>query len=957
MSETITQNPGCLTSDDTCYGARQDPSKPIDYHDGLYCCGVIIKDDDDVNTELVGDFKGDGKNPNTGQSIYKKLCLTELGLTYWAQILGQNYTTWLSSNGSDTTLYGCEEIAQLEEMQNGTDQPLYTDDCDYKVSEKGKALTEIQQYGKQIEALTQQNTNIINQIAELESQTTTTTIKAACTSYVDLFENFNVSFALEVLSGGTYTPVYEETIFNIGTGNLWDYIVESSGNTGIIIGDSNVTLGEETDLETDCNDKLINNIISEVGRLVPQGDIKDPTDTGVSPDTRVPIDGRTTTDTRVPSSLEPVEPYRPDGLPFEPVDPVKPVKPDFNEILFGWWDSCWLKFKADICDIETINKIINQKINMVFYINNSCVDFQIMLDRVKLIKTCQKTINEETFISEPPKFEITKIIDNKKSWVALDTKDERFYDLKYRPAEYDVNHHKLVINTKEIDLNLSPARAVEQDVWCYMNDNDILNCTDSSNSESDCIFTWAPYQTHTPPPEITNVWDYNTYANEPIDITHESFVQNKIKIVKLHHEDEVIIPIDILDPDGNPLVDGGTYTFEFYLSRNTSLGNPHYFPEDSFTIQFGNGPDATIITIDENTSLGLYQFEVTASQGSLGANQMIITIINDNLGTISSAYTIEDFRIGAEDCSNEEDCGDNCIDLSGKLTTDLVEVDSVEEFTNIIYSELIDAKNRQTISAYPTLKLLYERYNYNSLDFSNIQSSQYDYFDMDNFGLNVNNYWVDLIEQVVPATTIWESTYEYRNTVFDTQKYKYRHNNIYWGKDPSSNFPFSAVSSDNSVSVIIEELPDIIESLPITSPVIGDDGGVIVTPVEPNEPIGPVIPSEPVTPVEPVIPAEPVYESSPRSNRSESEKIEEQKELKDKYELESQYDSVITKPLKPIVREVSGVWEMQHTCSPEFLGTVNIISDTNDPDIKDPNTGGGVITIGNGGIKVPSSNS
>ena len=194
-------------------------------------------------------------------------------------------------------------------------------------------------------------------------------------------------------------------------------------------------------------------------------------------------------------------------------------------------------------------------------------------------------------------------------------------------------------------------------------------------------------------------------------------------------------------------------------------------------------------------------------------------------------------------CCPLPQCGDDCIDLSGKLTTDLVEVDSVEEFTNVISSELIDVKNRQTISAYPTLKMLYERYRYNALDFSNNQSSQYDYFDMDRFGLNVNNYWVDLIEQVVPATTIWESTYEYRNTVFDTQKYKYRHNNIYWEKDPalSGYFPFSAVSSDNTVSVILETLPSVT--------------------------------------------------------------------------ADTRYFNCHVE-----TREVTGVWEMQHTCSPEFLG-------------------------------------
>ncbi len=81
---------------------------------------------------------------------------------------------------------------------------------------------------------------------------------------------------------------------------------------------------------------------------------------------------------------------------------------------------------------------------------------------------------------------------------------------------------------------------------------------------------------------------------------------------------------------------------------------------------------------------------------------------------------------------------------------------------------------------------------------------------MDNFGKSVGGYWVDLIEQVVPATTIWESTYTYRNTVFDTQKYKYRKNNIYLS-NPSQDYPFSAISTNNgatgySVDVIVTDV-------------------------------------------------------------------------------------------------------------------------------------------------------
>ena len=418
MGQTTPNNPGCLTNGDGCYGTRMTPNEPITHHDGLYCCGTIVKEDDIID--------------GIGTDEYKKLCLTTEGLSYWQQILGAvDFQTWYSSYGSNTSLYGCEEITQLEAEQSNTTVPLYTTDCPYTTTSKATAQKEINQYQDIIDELTKENAFINSQISELEAQTTTITNEAPCESYVDLLENFNISFALEVLDGNTYTPVYEETIFNIGPGNLWDYIVSSSGNTGILIGDQNITLGEEGNEDTKCNDFLLDGLIKEVGGLIPTEDKR---------------------------------------------------RKDLKDLLYGWWDSCWLRFEANICNQDIIDKIVNRKINMVFNINNSCSDFQIMLDRVKLTKNCEKIVNEETFISEPPKFEITKVIDNKKSWVSLDTKDERFYDLKYRPAEYDVNHHKLVINTKEIDLNLSPARAVEQDVWCYMQDNNILTCSGSTGT-------------------------------------------------------------------------------------------------------------------------------------------------------------------------------------------------------------------------------------------------------------------------------------------------------------------------------------------------------------------------------------------------------------------------------------------------------------------------------------------
>jgi hypothetical protein len=1072
MAKDVQPNRGCLTQGDACFGQRERQGEPITEHNSLYCCGRAADGPGDTFTDNTNVFV----DPGTGESINKKLCLTDEGLIYWQQILGSaTYQTWLNTHGSNTTLYGCSEIIELENIQETVNEPLYTTDCDYNIYSRAEAVEQIEYYKKLIKELESENESITKEVEFLESQTTTITNEASCTSYVDLFENFSISFAIEVNS----QPVYQENIFNIGEGNLWEYIKSSSGATGIIIGDQNTTLNnlcdEQTNEKTACNKYLLKVLANEIYDIVPEEE--------------------------------------------------RDI-PNLESLISGWWDSCWLKFEKTICDQETINQIMNQNINMAFYVNNTCVDFQILLDRVKLNKRCETVNNVETFISEPPKFEVTKIIDNKKSWVALDTKDERFYDLKYRPAEYDVNHHKLVINTKEVDLNLSPARAVEQDIWCYMNDNyNILNCVtgntyscpsgttmtpgldncytydvtgatfigttysattgnvNSAYGSSGTLFyrnglngilpynlqgtsstlkdgvgitiqpdqvvntgtLWKNTSPSTSNGRLNNVGIWTTLPDsggnaqpvqewfgfaECIDIisegtysiglasdnrtrfridgteiyTSENLTGNSNKdlvywrvfeieltsgkhiiemegynydseasfgaeiyqapisqLTGMTSESELnavtifttadlrtgtsLIPLGETNgfscPTGYALdtCDGtGTYTcIKLNYSGITidtecvccpgqpllvspvatdgtiSLPSTYKYNEDDYSDKewyalkkntCNNFEEVTYTIAEEIQSNGeTYRFQeyetvngcgpIYGMQGSTSVTQdingYIIALENDgtigvyewekltgetatyeNISNIICCDEVEDmFRImesvlhqGASvypTVSTDPNtglcvysrCGDRCSDLSGKVTTDLTEIDSVEEFRNVISSELIDVKNRQTIRAYPTLKMLYERYRYNALDFSSYQSSQYDYFDMDRFGLNVNNYWVDLIEQVVPATTIWESTYEYRNTVFDTQKYKYRHNNIYWGKDPSNDFPFNAVSTDNSVSVILETLPNI-------------TGGTEV------------------------------------------------------FDCDRE------------TREVTGVWEMQHTCSPEFLGKINIINNNSD---------------------------
>lgn len=119
-------------------------------------------------------------------------------------------------------------------------------------------------------------------------------------------------------------------------------------------------------------------------------------------------------------------------------------------------------------------------------------------------------------------------------------------------------------------------------------------------------------------------------------------------------------------------------------------------------------------------------------------------------------------------------CGDNfTVDFNELMTEPLSGATTNEQFDEFLTTELIDVKDRKTLSAYPTLRALYDRYMHSSL-YTGVQSSAYDYAKMDGIANMVGTYWVDVIEQVIPATTIWGAVKIYSNTMFDQQKFQYK---------------------------------------------------------------------------------------------------------------------------------------------------------------------------------------
>jgi hypothetical protein len=410
------------------------------------------------------------------------------------------------------------------------------------------------------------------------ANTPTTTDK--CSKPIDLFESIDVSVTLDVVtSANTLETVFEHKLFPaIGSGNLYSYMINNP-NTGFYV----------------CGDPS-------------------PSETGFSGCTEITLGGAEIANDNVYSCNSILKAIgtnlfneyisnNPSGSVPDFISTIKP-----NALA-----SNWLHYNTTITDPKIIEKIANKKIKISIKVNNSCGDFCVLVDDIVLNKSCDSVKTNEIFLTKSPGFDLDRIIDNKKSWLDNRTRINREFNISnnsggnpIRQTNYDIDDERLVINSKEIDLDISMASAIENDVWCYVVDNPCL------------------------------------------------------------------------------------------------------------------------LTGETNCDVCL-----TAC------------------------------------------CGDSKISFDNLLTEPVSGITTIEDFKYFLTSELIDVKSRQTLSSYPTLRALYDRYINSNLYCSKI-SSGFNYLTMEQFANLIGDYWVDIVEQVVPATTIWGSVKIYSNTIFDQQKFKYK---------------------------------------------------------------------------------------------------------------------------------------------------------------------------------------
>jgi hypothetical protein len=564
-------------------------------------------------------------------------CLTTEGLTIWQNILGPNkYQQFL--NG-DPSSYTCEDVINIYN-QNQTLLSI-TRNVNPLILECTTLFGTKTEIKNKIDALVVKQTECNDLLLTLQTEldnllTQQQDLTVSCSTPIGVMENLSVSMSIDIVDDdGNLTTAYEDNFFpSIGAGNLYNYLTSNPTNSGFFV------CGEPSANEswaTGCTPLSYPELSPQI-----QGDNVIDGQTNVSNCLRIrdyilqelfnqsELGGQTNGQSVFNNSLSPT-------------------------IL----SSSWLQYTNFIDDVDVINMITNKKIKLSLNINSSCGDFCVMIDRISLTKQCVDVDGTNLFISQSPGFNITRVVDNKKSWVNNTDLVNREFDIKnvsgfnsIRQTDYDVFDERLVINTKEIDLDMNIASAVEHDVWCYLSDNP-------------CLLTGVTYC--------------------------------------------------------DPCVLCGDKTFQ---------------DDECFNFQDSN----------------VYDFMDSTS---------------NNIQLFSQSYC----------------CGDNQIDFTSLFTTDLSTIKTIDKFQNLLVSELINVKNRQTISGYPTLKALYERY-LNSLDYCITKSSAFDYYTMDQFANLIGDYWVDVIEQVIPATTIWGSVKIYTNTIFDQQKFKYKQYSSLFGSNP-----------------------------------------------------------------------------------------------------------------------------------------------------------------------------
>jgi len=465
----------------------------------------------------------------------------------------------------------------------------------------------------------------------------------------------------------------------------------------------------------------------------------------------------------------------------------------------------------------------------------------------------------------------------------LTTPEERLWtNLEYRYTNYEVNHSDLIVNVKNASFSIDPSKAIECDVYDFWKNIDCGNCPTSCTTGETITFSGQVYTSTTLGDYTLDVSASTSGISFSCD-TYTSILTDQVLELKNDYYSLTADYNESLDANYYDLLNKGGNLSKFYIQKN-NCGS------DTIVINNNNNLDNLfgLITEDNDGTLSFYESYIYSGStpyvgGTLtevisgitaqtfnqttGVTSECCTslngLINDKgtlgLGigknyvwdTTTSSCNWKEINSCKGDCEysgtkkviSREDClsgittgttVDVCINPLDYLDFPPSQIITKDDFDSMVLSNLIDVKSRQTISDYPTLRLFYQLY----LTASNCGeelSGKLTYNSLFEFMDKIGDYWLDLLEQVVPATTIWEgcdnSGKIFRNTIFDQNKFIYKKYNLNFlcGDDScelSGVTDFSIGSQD--VYSILEEIP----IYPTNAEIIQTKNDILTTKVE-----------------------------------------------------------------------------------------------------------------------------
>ena len=406
--------------------------------------------------------------------------------------------------------------------------------------------------------------------------------------------------------------------------------------------------------------------------------------------------------------------------------------------------------------------------------------------------------------------------------------------MEYRYTDYTVNHSKLVINSKETTFRIDPSNAVECDVYGFWQEIDCDTCDTAYSCSTGTTLSYTNPTGGTiglSGTVVTSSFDCNEISNQ----LRTSNTIWRSKIYKETNSRDLARSVSFTNlkqsenkPNYRQTVSNSRYVNNIAKKKGILNSDVKRLTPKSLDSGFdtqSNQCGTTIIEIkNTNTqytligeeldgNLGFYKYSadtnVVSEVTSFIDEQCCLRVsrlINDEFKLSKPNYKWNGTKcVWNENITFTENCDSDC-SYSGTepIKTDYVstgtsltatctdtpvcikpleyldkspnDVNIKPQFDEMVIANLIDAKSRQVISGYPMLQLFYNQYMEASgcgASLTNRLGTETVFEVMDLIG----DYWTDVIEQVIPSTTIWDGTKNsgklYRNTIFEQTKFPY----------------------------------------------------------------------------------------------------------------------------------------------------------------------------------------